>query len=1397
MGERRKRCGAAVLRAGVALLLSGAALTVAAPGAEASTLGWLSANQATPGNGLNPSWVVSSSLTSSNLTCEIRDPGGALLTSGACAPGDPITLPAPLPANATNGGYTATVTDLDAVAASAPDVSDSDTYVLDTQAVTPTLTQTPAITRGSGSSITWSWTTPEAGVRCQLVSSPAQPTVDFAERDCTPDAGSLTITAPADATYTFTVLGVDALGNPSAPVSTSYTRDATGPVVSGLAVTPGTVGHLADPQATWTGTAAGDTATCQVTDSTSAVVVGPVVGCTSPWTVPAGSLGAGTYTVTVDAVDDLGTSGTSASTTFVVDLTGPVVSGLAVSPGVVSHAANPQATWSGTVGSDTVSCRVEDAAATTVVGPVTCSSPWTVPAGSLPEGNYSVVVGATDSLGNVGAEARAGFSVDLTGPSVAPVITAGPGATGNDDTPSWTFTVGPGETAQCEFVSSLEGVLSSWRSCGDSSGPNTVSVQSLLGRAQVTYTLHIQAIDALGNLGAEVTSDYLYDATPPAAPGVTVAPATGQSRSFTATWAGTEAARCTVTNHLGVVVVGPDVACSSGATFTVPAVEDDYQLAVTLTDAAGNTSTPGTAGYRYDITAPLSPRVTGPTAGNSTTPAFSLAGTESGETLLCTWTLPAASPSGSDTVLGPTPCSGASYRPSPALPADGPWTLSVVGRDLAGNTSAATVSGYLLDTGPPAAPTLSLAPGLTSPGNDLTPTWQFTTEVGATVECELRLGTAVLSPWSDCTGGTVTYNLTPVDPTVLPDGTYTVWVRATDGSGNTGAAASSSYSLDTVPPGAPSWILQPAGPSAAPASWEFSTGVDDAECQLEYEGVVVSSWASCSSPWTPALTADGDYALSIRAVDAAGNRGPEATSTPFLRDTTGPGTPVLTQSPASPAPDHAPVVGFSIDSSAVAADCRITLRGSPVVDWADCASPWVADLTGAADDDYSLEIRAVDAAGNTSAVLAVPYTLDSSAPPVVGFITGPGGPARGRAPSFEFPVAAGASAECAVQAPGAAGLTWSSCAPPCPPTAATSCTATYVLNLAGLPDGSYRLYVRLVDAAGNPSADKYTSYVLDTAAPAAPAFGLLPPSPTADAVTDWRWTAEVGTSAQCQVTSGSRTMLGWRPCTSPFRVNLGGQPDGTYTLWVRVTDAAGNTSRSRTASIVRDTTPPAVVLVSEPPATTTSRSLRWTWTTEPGASTTCLLTRGAVVVADWRPCSGSFAANLTGEPDGTYRLSVRPVDRAGNMGKVTSSAVTVTTRVTPPGSSGGGKPPTVTPPAPKPPVVTPGELSHPPVVRPPVVTPPTAPPTAQPTEKHPVPSGGSLVPPAPISRVPDLLGRAAVRSLDRPQVPVIIVVLIVAFLLIQNRIDRRDPKLAQAPLGAEPTLGFGRLGGVQ
>ena len=62
--------------------------------------------------------------------------------------------------------------------------------------------------------------------------------------------------------------------------------------------------------------------------------------------------------------------------------------------------------------------------------------------------------------------------------------------------------------------------------------------------------------------------------------------------------------------------------------------------------------------------------------------------------------------------------------------------------------------------------------------------------------------------------------------------------------------------------------------------------------------------------------------------------------------------------------------------------------------------------------------------------------------------------------------------------------------------------------------------------------------------------------------------------------------------------------------------------------------------------------------------------------------------------------------------------------------------------------------------------------------------------------VPGLPGADVVRdtvtaTLKKPQLPLALLLVVVLFLLVQNRIDGRDPKLASAPIDGEPDLGFG------
>ena len=146
-----------------------------------------------------------------------------------------------------------------------------------------------------------------------------------------------------------------------------------------------------------------------------------------------------------------------------------------------------------------------------------------------------------------------------------------------------------------------------------------------------------------------------------------------------------------------------------------------------------------------------------------------------------------------------------------------------------------------------------------------------------------------------------------------PDGTYTLSVRQTAPTGNTGPAATSDYTLDRTPPAAPAVT----GPSPNPGNdatptWSFSGEAGASfECELSPSATVVEPLAACSSPHTPDLAAqpDGTYTLSVRQRDPAGSTAPAATSD-YTLDRTPPAPPAVTGPSPNPGNDAMPTWNF-------------------------------------------------------------------------------------------------------------------------------------------------------------------------------------------------------------------------------------------------------------------------------------------------------------------------------------------------------------------------------------------------------------------------------------------------------------------------------------------------------
>lgn len=119
---------------------------------------------------------------------------------------------------------------------------------------------------------------------------------------------------------------------------------------------------------------------------------------------------------------------------------------------------------------------------------------------------------------------------------------------------------------------------------------------------------------------------------------------------------------------------------------------------------------------------------------------------------------------------------------------------------------------------------------------------------------------------------------------------------------------------------------------------------------------------------------------------------------------------------------------------------------------------------------------------------------------------------------------------------------------------------TWSHTLSALQDGAYSYTARAADAAGNESQGSSISLTIDTMAPNT-FLGDKPASPVnSGSATFTFFSSESGSTFVCSFLDPN---IGWAPfasCTSPKTVpEQGSLADGTYSLQVMATDAAGNT----------------------------------------------------------------------------------------------------------------------------------------------------------------------------------------------------------------------------------------------
>ena len=428
--------------------------------------------------------------------------------------------------------------------------------------------------------------------------------------------------------------------------------DSTGPVTSGLALTPNQVGATAvsvDIAASSTDSI-GDVSSAEYfidapgADGAGIAMSGsfgsPTVAVSATISaVDIGALSTGNHTIYVHALDSNGHWGAFTSAILRIDETGPATTGLSLAPNPSTGSAN--VTLSGT-GNDTANGGSNVTAAEYFIDPVgapangsgtamtgsfassTVAISAAIPAATisgLGAGPHIVAVHSQDAAGNWGALTNITLNLDLAGPTTTSV-TAVPNPNNgtlpyNSSTQavriSASFLDDIGTISAAEaFIGAVgangtgfpfianDGVFNSVGEGGYAHVPLT----TIKGLPEGNNTISVHGRDAAGNWGPFTTATLTVDKTAPIASGLTLTPSASNNTAVSISAAANDTASNVTTGEFFIDAVGvagsgtaltaSPVAPSTTLTGTIPAATvaaltaGNHTVYVRAKDAAGN-----------------------------------------------------------------------------------------------------------------------------------------------------------------------------------------------------------------------------------------------------------------------------------------------------------------------------------------------------------------------------------------------------------------------------------------------------------------------------------------------------------------------------------------------------------------------------------------------------------------------------------------------------------------------------------------------------------------------------------------------------------------------------------------------------------------------------------------
>jgi cyclophilin family peptidyl-prolyl cis-trans isomerase len=638
---------------------------------------------------------------------------------------------------------------------------------------------------------------------------------------------------------------------------------------------------------------------------------------------------------------------------------------------------------------------------------------------------------------------------------------------------------------------------------------------------------------------------------------------------------------------------------------------------------------------------------------------------------------------------------------------NGTLTYSVTLTDSAGHAGAAATATTTLETTVPSGYTITANQSVIGAGAATSTGFTFSTaQVGATYNYTVHSsggGTAVTG------SGTVTSineSVTGINVSSLGSGTLTFSVTLTDTSGNVGAPATATATLDLT---LPSGYTITANKAAVNATTGADTGFTFAGAATgsTYNYTVISSGGGTAVSGSGSVTSatedvtginvtsldDGTLTYSVTLTDAAGNAGAAATASSIL-DRVAPSGYTIAANQAVVNIAASTDTGFTFAGAEVGTTYNYTVTssgnsGATSISGSGSVTAAAQQVAGVnvsslPDGTLTFSVTLTDEAGNVGKSVSAAATLNTAAPSgytIAADLTSINA-SHAAASGFTF---AGATT----------GTTYSYTVTSSGNSGATSVTGSGSvtsptqdvtgINVSALPDGTLTYSVKLTNSSGNASPAATATATLITAAPVGYSIAAVPAALNATTAADAGFQfsgAQTGTTYSYNISSGSLSPVsGSGSVTSATEsvtgINLTSFGSGNLTLTysVTLTNTAGNTGAAATTTGVLDRVAPSGYTIAAVPASLNSgndTAAGFTFTAaDVGTTYNYTVTSngsGGVASVSGSGSVTSAAQQVTGInvsalANGALTFSVKLTDAAGNVGAAATAAATLNTTV--------------------------------------------------------------------------------------------------------------------------------------